>query len=136
MTYKDLPLNPTDKMLRQFAGLCLVIFGLLAAWQAWRGNTLWAVIFGVLALLGPVGLASPRAIKPIFIAWMVLVFPIGWLVSKLMLGLLFYVLFTPIAAVFRLTGRDALDLKPRADRSTYFVPKPKRTDLRSYFRQF
>ena len=58
--------------------------------------------------LGPLGLIWPRLLRPIYVAWMVLAFPIGWTISQLILAVMFYGLFTPIGLVFRLIGRDPL----------------------------
>ena len=79
---------PPTKTLRQFAGLWLVFFGGLAAWQGFvRRHATLAIVLAVLALtIGPLGLLWPRLIRPVFVAWMVLAFPIGWTVSQLMLA--------------------------------------------------
>jgi hypothetical protein len=51
------------------------------------------------------------------------------------LASLFYGLFTPIAWLFRLMGRDVLRRR-RADAATYWKPKPQAPNVRSYLRQF
>jgi hypothetical protein len=86
--------------------------------------------------IGPLGLAWPRAIKPIFIGWMALVYPIGWVVSHVILGILFYGMFTPVALIFRIIKRDALGLKPQPQGATYWLPKPNAPDKAKYLRQF
>ena len=52
-----------------------------------------------------------------------------------MLAVLFYGLFTPVALLFRLIGRDALSLRRRAGTASYWKPKPAAPAVRSYFRQ-
>lgn len=138
MRWSDIPFSPSEKTLRQFAGLCLLFFGGFAAWQ-WlkHGNATLALIFGALALgLGVLGLARPSALRPIFVGWMVVAFPIGWAVSIVLLGLVYFGLFLPIGLVFRLVGRDALLLRPRRGLETYWVAKSSPTDVRRYFQQF
>jgi hypothetical protein len=63
-------------------------------------------------------------------------FPLGWLVSQLVLAILFYGVFTPLALVFRLIGRDALALKKPSGEATFWRPKPTPSDPRRYFRQY
>ena len=122
-------------MLRQFSGIWIVFFGAIAARQEYHHHHTVAIVLAALALtLGPLGLVWPRVMKPIFVGWMRLTHPIGWVVSRLVLGLIFYGLFTPFAWVFRLMGRDALRLKPQPQASTYWLVKP-RADLSQYFRQ-
>jgi hypothetical protein len=138
MRWSDIPFSPSSRMLRQFAGLWLAFFGGLAAWQGlMRGRLGLAAALAVLALVvGCLGLIRPALIRPIFVGWMVLAFPIGWAVSLVLLGLVYYGLFLPIGLAFRLAGRDALHLRPRPDAMTYWTPRTAPADVRRYFRQF
>ena len=122
--------------MRQFAALFLVVFGVLALTEALiRQRPQAAFVYGALALtIGPLGLLKPSLVRPIYVAWCVVAFPIGWLVSTTILVLLFYGMFTPIALVFRMMGRDALALR-RTKADTYWTPKPAARDPREYFRQ-
>jgi hypothetical protein len=136
MRWSDIPFHPSSRTLRQFAGLWIVFFAGFAAWQWFRHERLiLALVFlGLAVTVGPLGVFRPQAIRPIFVGWMCLVFPIGWVVSHVMLACAFYGVFTPISVLFRLIGRDALARRHRSDRSTYWTPKPTARDLRSYFR--
>ena len=136
MQWSDVIAAPKPKMLRQFAGLWLLFFVALAGWRVWRGQT--GVVTDLMAIggvvVGAVGLWRPTAIRFIYSGWMVAAFPIGWTVSRLMLATMFYVVFTPVALVFRLMGRDALGL--RHDQVPSFwrsKPGPATTD--EYLRQ-
>ena len=124
-------------MLRQFAALWIVFFGGLAAWHA-RIDDRAAItaVFAILAVtVGPLGLIAPSVIRPVFVAWTVLAFPIGWTVSRLVLLFLFGAIVTPLALIFRRRGRDLLQLERRSGAATYWVRKPAPPDLASYFRQ-
>jgi hypothetical protein len=137
MQWSDLPLNPSTRMLRQFAALWIVCFGGLAAWHARvdEGAAL-ATVFAILAVtVGPLGLMAPSLVRPVFVAWTVLAFPIGWTVSRLVLLFLFGAIVTPLALIFRFRGRDPLQLARRSGATTYWVRKPVPPDLASYFRQ-
>jgi Saxitoxin biosynthesis operon protein SxtJ len=138
MNWSDLPRDPSPRLLRQFAALCLVFFGGAAVWQgAVRGRVELAAVLAALAVtIGPLGLVKPRAVRPIFVGWVVLVFPLNWLVSHLFLGLIYYGLFTPTGLLFRLMGRDVLLRQRPSDRPTYWSPKPQPDDVRRYFSQF
>lgn len=137
MKWTDLPLRPDTRMLRQFACLWTVFFAGIAVYQvAFADRFLLGTVLGVLAItVGPIGMVRPLAIKPIFVGWIVAAFPVGWLLSLMMLGALFYGIFTPLGWVFRLVGRDALALKPRPDLDTYWLPKPAIEPAR-YFRTY
>jgi hypothetical protein len=77
----------------------------------------------------------PALIKPIYLGWMVAVFPIGWTVSRLLLGAVFFGMLTPLAVVFRARGRDPLHLR-RVPRDTYWTAKRQPGGAAEYFRQF
>jgi hypothetical protein len=135
--WSDLPLRPDDRTLRQFAGLWVVFFGGIAAYQYFVHDrtTLGVVLAAAALIVGPLGLAWPRAIRPVFVAWIVAAFPIGWTISLVILALLYFVVFTPLALVFRLIGRDPLGLRRRSELPTYWVPKPAIEPAR-YFRTY
>jgi len=137
MQWSDVTRPPSEKMLRQFAGLLLVIFTGLAAWRAWQGGIdPWVWVLGLVGLgVGSLGLVQPAAVRPIFTTWMIVAFPIGWTVSRLMLAALFYLVFTPVGLIFRLLRRDALHLH-RSEAPSYWSVKSRATGARQYFRQF
>jgi len=110
----------------------------MALWQALvRGHAGLASILALLALtIGPLGLTRPEWMRWIYVGWMVLAFPIGWMVSQVMLAVMFYGLFVPIGLIFRLLGRDPLHRARRAELKSYWAPKPAPADLRRYFKQF
>jgi RsiW-degrading membrane proteinase PrsW (M82 family) len=132
------PFDPSNRLLRQFAGLWIVFFLAIAARQEFQHQRhVAAIVIAALAVtVGPLGLLFPRAIRPIFIGWMGLAYPIGWVVSRVVLGAIFYGLFTPVAWIFRMIGRDVLVLKARPAAATYWCPKPGAEDQSQYLRQF
>jgi hypothetical protein len=138
MQWSDVDFHPKTKTLRQFAGLWLLFFGGFAFQQAFlRGHVTAGIILAIVAVsIGTMGLAAPSFIRPIFVTWMVLAFPIGWTVSRIILGVMFYGIFTPVALIFRMMGRDSLGLARPTGRETYWTPKPAPDNIRGYFRQF
>ncbi len=138
MKWSDIPFDPSRRMLRQFAGIWLLVFMALSA-NAWfvRDHPLSGVVLASAALLvGVPGLLWPRLLRWIFVGWMLGVFPIGWLVSWVMLAALYFLVFTPVAVFFRLRGRDGLKRNPAPGQASFWEPKQSPTDMRSYFRQY
>jgi hypothetical protein len=131
---------PTDspRALRQFAAAWLIFLAIVGAQQYFlRGrHTVGVACITAALVFGVPGLVKPPSIRWLFVGLMTVAFPVGWLVSQLMLALMFYLVLTPIALVFRLTGRDVLQRKPAPGRSTFWLPKRMPTDVRSYFRQY
>ena len=126
----------SPRTLRQFAALWLVFFAGLSVWHGLKGHTVREIVFGFLAVsVGPLGIARPETIQPLFTALIAITQPIGIVMTRILLGVLFYGLFTPIAVVFRLIGRDALDRR-RSSTNTYWKPRDSNTDVRRYLRQY
>jgi len=136
MQWSEVIKTPPPKHLRQFAGLFLVIFLGFAAWRWFGGKPDgWAIGLAAMAIgVGSIGLAFPAAIAPLYKGWMIAAFPIGWTVSRVVLGGVFFLVITPIAWVFRMSGRDLLGLRRRSGQ-TYWVPKSRPATAREYFRQ-
>lgn len=136
MQWSDIQFTPSRRTLRQFAALFLIVFGGLALLEALvRHRPQLALVYGALSLtIGPLGLLMPAAMRPIWVVWSVVAFPIGWVVSQTILAVLFFGVFTPIGLVFRAQGRDPLALRRPAGGS-YWRPKPAARDKRQYFRQ-
>lgn len=130
--------NPPAKLLRQFAGL-LVAFAVVVAWvlhHKFERDTAALIVGAVLALTGLVGLVRPAAMRPIWIGWMTLAFPIGFVIGHVLLGAVYFLVVTPIGLLMRAAGRDPMNRRFDPSASSYWIARTPRTDPRSYFRQF
>jgi Saxitoxin biosynthesis operon protein SxtJ len=126
---------PDPKQLRQFAIAGLVVFGVIGAVSYLSGSTraainLWGI--GVLTLL--LGVLVPSAMRLPYVLLMAAAYPIGWLVSHLVLRLIFYGVFTPVGLIFRFVRRDALALR-RPQTESYWRELRRSDDVTSYYRQ-
>ena len=137
MRWSDIPFDAGEKMLRQFAWLCTAALLIAGVWQgAKRDWPTWTwALFAAAVVFAVLGWVKPMWLKPIFVGWMIAAFPIGWTVTQIVLLVIFLGLFTPIALIFRLMGRDSLKLR-RPQRESFWEPKPSPTDMRRYFRQY
>jgi hypothetical protein len=137
MKFSDIPRNPSEQVLRQFGILCLLFFGAFGIWQyLYHHREALGIGLVSLGLLGGIiGLLKPSWLKAVFVGWMIVAFPIGWLISKLLLILLFFGVFTPIGLLLRMRGYDPLQLrKPKAD--SYWIKRQSQQDQRRYLRQY
>jgi hypothetical protein len=129
--------NPSTKQLRQFAGIWFPAFCALVGWSIGHKTGHWSeveigwVLAGVLSVGG---LVLPALIRPIFVGLILLTFPIGWVVSHLLLGLIFYGLVTPMGYILRISGHDPLQLKKPGGNSVWKTSVGK-TDATRYLRQ-
>ena len=91
---------------------------------------------GALAGVAFVGLASPKAIRPVYVGMILAVFPIGWLLSHVLLGIVLYLVLTPIGLLLRLAGKDLMQRKLEPNAKTYWETHTQVTDVSRYFKQF
>jgi hypothetical protein len=135
MAVLDLDLNPEPKALRTFGVAATVVavgFALLGPWHGAVRTSLLAV-GGVCAVLAAV---APALLRPLYVVLTILVFPIGLVVSYLVLGVMFFLVLTPLGLVFRLLRRDILGRRWDPSAPTYWVSRGPSTDTARYFRQF
>ena len=138
MALVDINWNPSRKELRVFS-LLLIGFGAIVAAVLYRrleSPTPSAVALLVTCFIGLVGLVAPILVRPVYVVWMGLAFPIGWTVSHLMMLAVYYLVLTPIGLAMRLGGRDPMLRSLDREAKTYWLPRTPRKDLKSYFRQF
>ena len=105
------PGAPADrKQLREFglvfaAGL-IIMFGLLLPWLADRPWPLWpwiaATVFVALAL------AFPPALGPLNALWLKIGHVLGWINTRIILGVVFFVVFVPAALLLRILHKDPM----------------------------
>jgi len=80
--------------------------------------------------------AIPPLRRPVFVGTSYATYPIGWVVSHVLLFAIFALVITPIALLVRAFGDDPLARAPDPSATTYWTPHKSRTDLRLYFKQF
>jgi len=125
----------SNRTVRQFAAILIVLgAGLLAARtipeSALVGRGV-AQAGGVAAVLGAIGVVYPRFMRPIFLLAMAVTRPIGHVVSLIILGIMYFGIFTPLALLFRAGRRDALSLVRRRA-ATYWAPWPASDNVMAY----
>jgi hypothetical protein len=117
----------TPKRLRSFGLIVGMVFAGIAIWPLlWRGESLrfWAV--GVAGALVVPALVYPRSLRAVYRVWMVLGEGLGWLNTRIILGTIFYGLFTPVALLRRSRGGDHMQLRWEPKVDTYRVVRQPR----------
>ena len=125
----------SKKQLREFGLLIGFGFPLLIGWlipalmgHEFRSWTLWIGFIGLL-----IGLASPRTLYYPYKFWMKLGLTLGWVNSRIILGLVYIIVLLPIAFVMRLIGYDPLRTKQIGEKTYRENRKEHQTDLTRIF---
>lgn len=134
-----LPINrhPAARELRAFARLYFPLFvAALGGVIWWRGSLAGAVavwLAGGALAAGVV--ASAEVARIVFVGLVTITYPLGLLISTVVLAFMFYGVFTPLGFLMRLAGRDPLRLRQRA-RPSHWTPYVQDDDPARAFRQF
>jgi hypothetical protein len=123
--------------LRKFGLLVGVVFALIGVALLLRHRAAAPYFLSAGALLILPGLIVPRVLKPVYLAWMTLAILLGFVVSGILLILLFFLVITPIGWVARCLGNDFLNLKLDRTAASYWRPRERRAKSPAeYERQF
>ena len=117
--------------------LALVVWGVVLGWKHHWGGQAYFWFFGVALLLFLWGRLWPGGLKPVYFGWMVVTRGLAWLVTTAVLGLIFYLGFTPIGLLMRLLGKDTMRRKLDRGAPSYWLKRgPRPFDPAHYDRQF
>jgi hypothetical protein len=113
--------------LRKFGFIVGGIFGLIALWPAvvHRGSVrLWALVLACL-LVAPAAL-FPNLLAPVHRGWMKLGHILGWINTRIILAIIFFLVVTPMAWIMRLMGKDPMHRRFEPNADTYRTRKESR----------
>ena len=130
--------NPSSRDLAWF-GVVLLLFLMMVGAVLGRAlgsvllrNVLWGA-GGALALLY---YAVPALRRPMFVGWMYAAYPVGLVVSHVLLGLVYFGVVTPIGLVMKAVRYDPLERRFDRSATTYWIARERTSGVRRYFRQF
>lgn len=147
MAMIELDLHPDERTLRQFGFIALAGFGFVAA-IAWYEVLIFSVglgaarepvAYGFAALAGLsllFSLVHPKANLPVYLGITILTYPIGFVLSYVIMGTLFYLVIAPIGLVMRGFGADPMERRILPDADSYWEDAPPARRRASYFKQF
>lgn len=114
----------TKPELRKFGltiGIFLLVIAAFLFWKQRPSFPYFAYIGGGFALLG---LIVPILLKPIYKVWMSFAVVMGFIMTRLILTVLYFGMFTPIALLTKLLGKDLLEERWDKNAATYWVKRP------------
>ena len=108
---------------RSFGWTFTGIFVIVGAYGLWKGGAAQSWLLALAALTAVVTLTRDTWLTPLNRAWMALGELLGRVVSPVVLGVIFYAVFTPVGYAMRLFGRDAMARKFDAAAPSYWVKR-------------
>lgn len=130
-------LGPDKAKLRNFGLTMAAALAVLGALLLWRHREIYLYFFIAGAAFLSLGLAVPAALRPVEKGWMKLADRLGWVMTRVIMVVMFYAVVTPIGLIARAAGKRFLHLEFDKNARTYWVPatpqdKPKEDYERQY----
>jgi hypothetical protein len=122
------PIRPPSE--KSFGITFAVACSLLAAWLYWRKGLVWwpRGLVAAAALFFITALTAPRLLRPLNSLWLKLGLLLHRIINPVVMGLLFFLVFTPAGFIMRLLGKDLLRLRRDPDAKTYWISRSPETD--------
>jgi uncharacterized membrane protein len=129
----------SENHVQQLAGVLLPGLFALSGGTVRLGVDPWTVaaaLWAVGVLAAAMVWISPEAGRRLYVGWMLAALPIGWTLSHLVLGAVYYLVLTPIGLLMRLMGRDPMHRRFDRSATSYWVERKPTSDPSRHFRQF
>ena len=101
----------TNKDLKNFGLIIGIILSMFGVFLLYRRIDYFIYFAGVGLIFLSLGLIAPKILKPIYKVWMTFAVIVGWIMTRLILSILFYTVITGLAILTRIIGKDFLNLK-------------------------
>jgi len=113
--------------LRSFGLILGACFAVIAVWPAvFRSQSPRPWALGLAVLLSGTALVFPPALRSVHRWWMAVGEALGWVNSRIILGIVYYVLIIPIGVIRRITGSDPMRRNFESHASTYKIARSRR----------
>jgi hypothetical protein len=125
------------KEQRKFGLLMAAAFSVLGGIGWWVKGTPASWTFTVAAVFLIAAVAAPFALRPVFAAWMKFAEALNWVMTRVLLTIVFYGMITPARFLNQIFGSDPLKRAWMQDADTYWEdPEEQPTDRERYRNQF
>ena len=124
------------KNLKDFGLTIGIILLVIAVFLYFKQSNLHNVLLYIAGFFIVSAFILPIILKPFYLIWMVFAVLLGWVMTRLVLSLLFFIIITPIGIVLRLAGKDFLKIK-NSDQNSYWNSRNSEIEKnRDYEKQF
>lgn len=131
--------NPSKKELSWFGLLMAAFFGIVGLLARYQFGSVAAsrVLWAVGVAVPVVYYAVPALRLRIYRGWLYATYPIGWVVSHVLLGAIYYLVFTPVGLLLRLFGKDPMTRRLEPTAASYWIEhRPCESKADRYFHQY
>ena len=118
---------------RSFGIVFFVVFLLIALYPLTYGGEIriWSLIISIIFLI--LGLLNSKILAPLNKIWFKFGILLGRIVSPLIMGIIFFLVVTPIGFIMRLLGKDVLNLKYNKNKSYWIEKNGPKSKMKNQF---
>ena len=108
---------------RSFGLVFFVVFLIVSLWPVINNEPIrvWSVIISLIFLV--LGLINSKMLTPLNKLWFKFGMILGALIAPMVMGLIFFLVVTPIGLILKLFGKDLLNKKYKSKKSTYWIKR-------------
>ena len=129
-------LDRSPRALRRFGFTVGFVFLLLGCVLLWRHRGAgWPLVSIGAVLVLAAGLA-PLALKWVHGPWMIAALALGWIVTRILLTIVFFLVVTPIGLLQRLFGKRAIEVAFEPEAASYWQPRTAHPRPDDYEKQY
>ena len=115
---KDIKSKKRD--VRNFGVTVGIILLIISGFLFWKEKESFQIFLAIGITLFLTTIAIPVVLKPVYWIWMIFAIILGWFMTRVILSLLFYVIFTPIGLTLRFFGKQFLELRWEKSKESYW----------------
>ena len=124
----------TQSSNRSFGILFFLVFLIISLWPLKNGNNLnfyFLITSGIFLILGAY---NSNLLTPLNKGWIKFGEILGLIIAPIVMGLVYFVILTPVSLIVRLFGKDLIGLKFLKENESYWIKRKK--NLTSMDKQF
>lgn len=130
-------INTDEESLKKFAFTMFAALVIIATILFLRHKNGYFWVYSIALLFILLGHFSAGSLKPAYIAWMKLAYVLGWINTRLLLCLIFYLVITPIGLILKLSNKgDLLDKRINIKKDSYWKKKESVSNISDFEKQF
>ena len=127
--YNDIKISSN----RSFGVVFFIVFLLIALYPLLNNNEirLWSLIVSVLFLI--LGILNSKILSPLNKIWFKFGLILGKIISPIIMGIIFFLVVTPIGFIMKLLGKDLINLKFNNEKSYWIEKSGPKSKMKNQF---
>jgi len=115
---KNIKIKKSD--IRNFEITVGIILLIISGFLYWKEKELFQIFLAIGIILFLTAIVLPSVLRPVYWIWMIFAIILGWIMTRVILSLLFFIILTPIGLTLRFFGKQFLELRWDKSKESYW----------------